>query len=45
MKTYSIPILAILFAFAGCNKTLDTQQLEQWKAEIMAVEAEFNTMA
>lgn len=38
-------LFVILIALWGCHEKPDAAQMEQWKAEIMAVEQEFDAMA
>ncbi|WP_350290049.1 nuclear transport factor 2 family protein [uncultured Croceitalea sp.] len=41
-----LKIIAILLTgLFGCDSTTDAEKMEEWKAEILAVEKEFNDMA
>ena len=45
MKRYLKRASILLLGLTGCDHTPDTGEMEQWKAEIMTVEKEFNDMA
>ena len=45
MKKSIFLLIAFYFALLACNPSPNTEKMEQWKAEIMSVEKEFNDMA
>ena len=45
MGNYLKIISILIFGLSACNRVTDAEKMENWKAEIMAVEKEFNDMA